>query len=169
MARKKIKLENSVGASVPLSSMIDVVFLLLIYFIFTQKEVVEDVYLQLNLPAPQSSSSNEDPPPMLRIDVGKNDRDDFDKDIVFYAVNADATAGAAGQAMEFQQLRSYLQIVADNSKDTTIVLNCGSYAEHKKLIKVLDLCNSLGLANLNLLNEVSDFDYATERAKRKKK
>ena len=39
MARKKIKLENGVAASVPLSSMIDVVFLLLIYFIFTQKDL----------------------------------------------------------------------------------------------------------------------------------
>ena len=148
MARKKIKIDNSVAASVPLSSMIDVVFLLLIYFIFTQKEVVEDVHLQLNLPAPQAASNNEEPPPMLRIDVFENKQDSDTE--TYYAVNA-AKEGA-GQAMEFKQLQSYLQVVADNSKETTIVLNCGPNADHKKLIKILDLCNSLGLTELNLLN-----------------
>ena len=107
MARKKIKLENGVAASVPLSSMIDVVFLLLIYFIFTQKEVVEDVHLQLNLPAPQSASSNEEPPPMLRIDVFENAKDNDNE--TYYAVNA-AKEGA-GQPMEFAQLQGYLKIV----------------------------------------------------------
>ena len=148
MARKKIKIDNGVAASVPLSSMIDVVFLLLIYFIFTQKEVVEDVHLQLNLPAPQSSSNNEEPPPMLRIDVFENKQDSDTE--TYYAVNA-AKEGA-GQAMEFAALQNYLKIVADNSKETTIVLNCGPNADHKKLIKILDLCNSLGLTELNLLN-----------------
>ena len=148
MARKKIKLENGVAASVPLSSMIDVVFLLLIYFIFTQKEVVEDVHLQLNLPAPQSASSNEEPPPMLRIDIFENSQDS--DTATYYAVNA-AKEGA-GQAMEFAALQNYLKIVADNSKETTIVLNCGPNADHNKLIKILDLCNSLGLTELNLLN-----------------
>ncbi len=148
MARKKIKLENGVAASVPLSSMIDVVFLLLIYFIFTQKEVVEDVHLQLNLPAPQSSSANEEPPPMLRIDVFENSQDN--DTATYYAVNT-AKEGA-GRAMEFAELQSYLKIVADNSTETTIVLNCGPNANHDKLIKILDLCNSLGLTELNLLN-----------------
>ena len=147
MARKKIKLENGVAASVPLSSMIDVVFLLLIYFIFTQKEVVEDVHLQLNLPAPQSSSANEEPPPMLRIDVFENSQDN--DTATYYAVNT-AKEGA-GRAMEFTELQSYLKIVADNSTETTIVLNCGPNANHDKLIKILDLCNSLGLTELNLL------------------
>ena len=54
--------------------------------------------------------------------------------------------------MEFAALQNYLKIVADNSKETTIVLNCGPNADHKKLIKILDLCNSLGLTELNLLN-----------------
>ena len=66
------------------------------------------------------------------------------------AVNA-AKEGA-GQAMEFAALQNYLKIVADNSKETTIGLNCGPNADHKKLIKILDLCNSLGLTELNLLN-----------------
>ena len=161
MARKKIKLENGVAASVPLSSMIDVVFLLLIYFIFTQKEVVEDVHLQLNLPAPQSSSANEEPPPMLRIDVFENSQDN--DTATYYAVNT-AKEGA-GRAMEFAELQSYLKIVADNSTETTIVLNCGPNANHDKLIKILDLCNSLGLTTLTLIN--ADVPFARETAEQK--
>ena len=132
--------------------MIDVVFLLLIYFIFTQKEVVEDVHLQLNLPAPQSASSNEEPPPMLRIDVfDTNDTEDA----VHYFVNTSKEGG--GQPMEFTALQNYLQMVALNSKETTIVLNCDPNANHNKLIKILDLCNSLDLNNLNLLNADVEF------------
>ncbi|NCU27823.1 biopolymer transporter ExbD, partial [Candidatus Nomurabacteria bacterium] len=39
-------------AEVPLSAMIDVVFLLLIYFIVSQKPIVEDTHLAIDLPAP---------------------------------------------------------------------------------------------------------------------
>lgn len=157
MARKKIKLDNSVGAAVPLSSMIDVVFLLLIYFIFTQKEVVEDVHLQLNLPAPQASSSDEEPPPMLRIDVF--DVKDDTEETVHYFVNTSKDGG--GRPMEFEELKSYLKLVADTSKETTIVLNCDPNANHNKLIKILDLCNSLDLTELNLLN--ADFPFVPRK------
>lgn len=168
MARKKIKLENSVGASVPLSSMIDVVFLLLIYFIFTQKPVVEDVHLQLNLPAPQASSSDEEPPPIVRIDVFKEKKDNDEeiarllreaktqqevndirkKEILYYGVNTNDGGGN----MLYADLENYLITVAKHSPETTIVVNCGPNAKHKKLVKLLDLCNKLGLVNINLVN-----------------
>ena len=60
MARKKSNIDEK-AAEVPLSSMIDVVFLLLIYFILTQKPVIEDVHLQVDLPAPELR------PPAMRL------------------------------------------------------------------------------------------------------
>lgn len=175
MARRKVKIDNLVSASVPLSSMIDVVFLLLIYFIFTQKPVIEDVYLELNLPSPNASAAFNEPPQFLRIDVCK-DRRDNDEQIaamlkaastqdsvnkilaqerVYYYVNKASDMSAP--PIEARQLEDYLSKVADAAPDTTIVLNCDSNAKHKKLIKVLDMCNRLGLKNLNLVNEVGAF------------
>ena len=176
MARKKkIKLENTVSASVPLSSMIDVVFLLLIYFIMTQKPVVEDIYLQLNLPSPNAAptDSDKEPPPILRIDVFKLPQDNDDeiarlmltaqtqievnairkKERIYYHVNT--TGDGGGTPMLFSELQTYLKNVADAAPETTIVLNCGPNAKHKKLVRILDLCDQLGLKNLNLLNDAS--------------
>jgi len=180
MARKKAKVPDAVAASVPLSSMIDVVFLLLIYFIFTQKPVVEDIYLQLDLPAPsRASASDSEPPPILRIDVYKLSQDNDDmitakinriqadtsvdpklkpklinkaraEEKVYYHVNT--TGDASGVPMAFNELTKYLKVVAETSPDTTIVLNCGPNAKHKKLVRVLDLCDQLGLRHINLLN-----------------
>ena len=69
MARKRTNIDEK-AAEVPLSSMIDVVFLLLIYFILTQKPVIEDVHLQVDLPAPGAPSTG-DAPQLLTIDVMK--------------------------------------------------------------------------------------------------
>ncbi len=182
MARKKVKLNNDVMAAVPLSSMIDVVFLLLIYFIFTQKPVVEDVYLALDLPAPNAASaSSSKPPAILRIDVVKWEADkgkpsdgyDNDEEItklmdnaksqaevnairkkerVYFFVNTSGDAG--GTPMLLPDLEKYLTQVFKAAPDTTIVLNCGPNAKHKKLIRFLNLCDKLkkdlNLKELNL-------------------
>lgn len=163
MARNKIKLENNVSASVPLSSMIDVVFLLLIYFILTKKEVVEEVHMQLNLPAPQASSSDEEPPQTVRINVRKDEKDgtkdeETGLDRYYYVFN--------GSRISFERLKDELkQTVTLNENEITIEIHCDPRAEHSKLIKLLDLCNSFGLSNLNLLNEDIHFDPGEERRK----
>ena len=50
MAEKRRRVQEQ--AEVPMSSMIDVVFLLLIYFIITQKEQISEAHLAVNLPTP---------------------------------------------------------------------------------------------------------------------
>ena len=71
--------------AVPMSSMIDVVFLLLIYFIVTAREEVSEAHLAVNLPAPGSAKASENKPQMMELEVhpgyltlmrlGKNDPD----------------------------------------------------------------------------------------------
>ena len=48
---KKAKMPQKTEAEVPLSSMIDIVFLLLMYFIATQKPIIEETLLGVNLPS----------------------------------------------------------------------------------------------------------------------
>ena len=166
MARKKSNIDEK-AAEVPLSSMIDVVFLLLIYFILTQKPVIEDVHLQVDLPAPGAPSSG-DAPQLLTIDVMKlpgMDNDDqvaakaaketdperkkaiLRQERIFYHMN--------GAPYEAAKLKEYLQTVADTNPDTTVMINCGPNAKHKKLVKLLDMCSEVGLTKLNIVEDMT--------------
>ena len=61
MARKQAKISPPADANFPLSSMIDVVFLLLIFFLVTQKPNTEEVMINVELPAPDMSTVAADP------------------------------------------------------------------------------------------------------------
>lgn len=143
MGRRKKRNRKSVDeAEVPLSSMIDVVFLLLIYFIVTQKPIIEDTYLAVDLPAPDGKPKpNQTPPTLFTIDVMKRRIPNQ------YHVN--------GKPWMFDQLKNLLKTQADNDPDTTVIINCGPNAKHKKLIKLLDACAEAGLKKLNLVNDES--------------
>ena len=165
MARKTKSTIDDKAAEVPLSSMIDVVFLLLIYFILTQKPVVEDVHLQVDLPAPGAPSKG-DPPPLLTIDVMRLPGLD-NGDQVWEMAKAETNAELRKQILaqektyyhmngapyEISKLEEYLKTVADTNPDTTVMINCGPNAKHKKLIKLLDICSKVGLNKLNIVDD----------------
>ena len=67
MAIRKIRRGND-SADVPMSAMIDVVFLLLIYFIVTYKEEIPEAHLAINLPQPTPPPKIiKEPPPLLKL------------------------------------------------------------------------------------------------------
>ncbi len=167
MARKKVKIDNSVSASVPLSSMIDIVFLLLIYFITTQKEVINDVHLQLDLPDPTAAGSSAKASDILEIGVFYDPADNFDKineqmarakteaERKAYEKRLQVFYSYRGARLEFSNVVEQLKNIRELNPDTTIMINCGPNAKHQKLIKLLDLCDELGLRKLNLVNDDS--------------
>ena len=137
MARKKKKLAVT-EASVPMESMIDVVFLLLIYFIVTQKPIVEETLLGVNLPS-GAGSPTENPGQPFTIDVIKMGNGDGK----FYQVN--------GAPTPLQGMKDQLLMLAENDPDTTVIIKCGPNAKHSKLITVLDACAEAGLSKLNIV------------------
>ena len=182
MARKKkIKLENTVSASVPLSSMIDVVFLLLIYFIMTQKKVVEDVYLQADLPAPnmQSSSSQNVEKSIIEVNWGDAEERDgqvvdalgrdndwyWDKKIQAAKTQTEVDnyekqkvvyyglrTGPDYRDLTRPQLVKWLTQLKATNPDALVIIKCDMNARHKKLIEVLDICSEVQLTNISLLH-----------------
>lgn len=128
---------------VPLSSMIDVVFLLLIYFIVNQKPMVEETLLGVDLPS-ASASSKARHAQIFTIDVMKVPGDD--KDNVYYL---------NGRPWTFDELLPVMCETAKADPDITVIINCGPNARHKKLIKILDACSKAGLTKLNLMNDES--------------
>ena len=131
--RKRIRVENG---EFPLSSMVDIVFLLLIYFIVTQKPIVDETLLNVQLPTGPDNTIKEPSFP-IKIDVFKEDGD-------FYRV--------MGNAWKKKELFNYLQSLAGDDPEQPIIINCGDNAQHKKLIELLDACSKAELTNLNIVN-----------------
>lgn len=135
MASRKPKADE---ANVPLSAMIDVVFLLLIYFVVTQKPIVEDVHLSADLPSPNRGKPPPDIKPPFKIDV----IDDADPNL--YRID--------GRKLDFSQIAGRL---ATMSSETTVIINCDPNARHEKLIRLLDELGSKDFKKLNITNDMS--------------
>ncbi len=142
MGRKKRKFEIK-DAEVPISAMIDVVFLLLVYFIVSQKPIIEDALLPIDLPAPGAPAKQNQAVQLFKIDVAKLSRD---SDNIYHVNN---------QPYYFNDLKALLKQRAETNPDTSIIINCDPNAKHKKLIRLLDVCSEYGLTKLNLVNDAT--------------
>ncbi|MDD3694533.1 MAG: biopolymer transporter ExbD [Lentisphaeria bacterium] len=117
--------------AVPMSSMIDVVFLLLIYFIITSKDEISEAHLAINLPAPGSSKASETKPQLLEIEVYENQ----------YSLR--------GVALSLANLELALGRFSD--PELTVIVKVSVQARAKDLVAVLDLCQGQGLSKLNVV------------------
>ena len=153
--RKRIVLEE---AEVPMSSMIDVVFLLLIYFIVTQKPIIEETLLSCDLPTP-GGKPPKNPPQMLTVEVLRmfpnpsQNKALKTKELNTYYLNKRIWKLRDPSASN--DLARQLQAIAKTDKDQTIIINCGPNAYHQKLVQVLDACAEAGLTKLNVVNDES--------------
>lgn len=138
--RKRIRIKQ---AEVPMSSMIDVVFLLLIYFLVVHKPIVESTFLKSGLPDPTDRSKVKNPD-FLRIDVLKHGNDDGH---FYYRMN--------NRLWKDQNLFSYLEKAGQDNPDKPIIVTCGPNARHQKLITLLDACAEAQFTNINIVNDAS--------------
>ena len=158
MARKKRKNMAVEEAEVPMSAMIDVVFLLLIYFIVTQKPIVEETLLSCDLPTP-GGAPTETQLSLLTIGVMKmlpnptNDPAILKKDLNLYYLND--TAWKFNDPSAPDDLRRRLIAMGQEDPEQTIIINCGPNAPHQKLVQLLDACANAGLKTLNVVNDDS--------------
>ena len=120
---------------VPMSSMIDVVFLLLIYFIVTYKEEIPEPHLAVNLPAPSPPppQENVEPPTLLCIEVQPGE---------YYL---------RGRSMSLERIGSILNNMANQDADLTVVIKVNQRARTRNLVRILDLCQGAGLKNMNVV------------------
>ncbi|NLZ64081.1 MAG: biopolymer transporter ExbD [Lentisphaerae bacterium] len=117
--------------AVPMSSMIDVVFLLLIYFIITQRDEISEAHLAINLPAPGSAKASENKPQLLEVEV-------FEKQYFL-----------RGTSVSLETLESTLN--SFRNPDLTVIIKVSINAKAPDLVNVLDLCQGAGLTKLNVV------------------
>jgi biopolymer transport protein ExbD len=118
---------------VPMSSMIDVVFLLLIYFIVTQKPEISEAHLAVNLPSPDAAPTTDVKPRLLELEVHPGQ--------VFLQ----------GAPRPMDRIRETLAYLAKLDPDQTVMVKTSVMARTEELVNVLDLCRGVGLTKLNVV------------------
>jgi len=114
-----LKSRNKVSADFNMSSMTDIVFLLLIFFMLTSTLVTQNA---LELVLPKSSSTNTDTPP-LSVSIEKKDN------IIKYYIGA--------ESIEFEKLEELLIAQLERTEDKGIVLNADKSVEIEHVVKVM--------------------------------
>ncbi|HAR66979.1 MAG TPA: hypothetical protein DCR55_12300 [Lentisphaeria bacterium] len=117
----------------PMSAMIDVVFLLLIFFIVTHKEEQVEAHMAINLPAPGAASAPSNKPNLLEVHVYNT----------FYTLN--------GKQLGLDTLEEKLLGLAMLDSDQTVIIKVSREAFQRELVELLDRCQKAGFKNLNVL------------------
>ena len=118
---------------VPMSSMIDVVFLLLIYFIVTQKEEISEAHLAVNLPSPNPARQTEIRPKLLELEVHPGQ------------------VMLQGAPRSPEIIKQTLGDLAKLDSEQTVIIKVSQMARNGELVGVLDLCRGVGFSKLNVV------------------
>ncbi len=120
---------------IPMSAMIDVVFLLLIYFIVTYRQEIPEAHLQVNLPAPDAAPRETEPTPPLELTV-------LPEQFLF----RNWPMGAEGIQ------RALLTLTTENDpQNITVLIKTHVNAPTRNLVTILDICRSVNITNLNVM------------------
>ena len=129
MSHRRTK-RNETGARLEMTSMIDVVFLLLVFFVVTVQP--RDVLAKLNVSRPQASTG--ETIPLLRVDVGPDG----------YVIN--------GRRLPLGTIKDRFVRIHGIAPATSVIVASTSDAPHSRLVKLLDVCAEVGLHNVSLMS-----------------
>jgi biopolymer transport protein ExbD len=125
------ELEDEVGIS--LTSLIDVVFLLMIFFMLATTFLDPERALELDLPRAESGSADERPPEELVLNVFRDGR-----------------VALGGRELDEAALRASLEHAARRDPTTPVTIRGDARAEHARIVSVMDACALAGLSNLSV-------------------
>lgn len=129
--KRRITTEN---LSIPMSSMIDVTFLLLIYFVVTQREEIAEAHLAVNLPSVNRAQQKSDEKPnLLEIEIHPGQ--------LYLKKNP----------MTLAELQDTLGRMTALDTEQTVIVKTSVLAQTRELVTVLDTCKGLGLTKLNVM------------------
>ena len=114
-----------------LTSMTDIVFLMLIFFMLATTYVDPERVLGVELP--KASSSSDTPPRELVINVLEDGRTVLD-----------------GAFVDRDALRARLEATARAAPDTPVTIRGHRLAHHEAIVAVMDACGLAGLFNLSV-------------------
>ena len=118
---------------VNLTPLIDVVFLLLIFFMVTTTFLDPEREIDIDLPVAESACEPQETPEELIVNVLEN-----------------GTVMVDGRALERDQLLVLLKGAAQHDAETPVTIRGHRLAQHQKIVSVMDACGVAGLSNLSV-------------------
>jgi len=119
------------GAELELAPMIDVVFLLLIFFIVTWKSAKFERDMDISVPAAEETTDQ--PSTVAEIIVN---------------VRQDGTIIVNGSELSEEELLAKLNLISQDFPDQAVILRGSSEAEFQNIINVLDQIKKAGIWNV---------------------
>ncbi len=120
-----IKRQSKVDAAFSMSSMTDLVFLLLIFFMITST-VVHPNAIKILLPQSKQQTSAK---PLTRVTI--------DRDLNYYV----AFGNEKEQPIAFEDIENFLRTCIDKEPEMYVALYADESIPYKELVRVLNICN----------------------------
>ena len=127
----KIRRSREDKLEIGMSSLIDCVFLLLIFFLVTTIAKKENRDIDIELPV---STSSLDVPP--------------DNDTMVIGVNKEKMLFYNGRPVTISELHQILLELSEESSDRRIRVDCDKAVAFSRVVEILDLCSFRGLRNV---------------------
>ncbi|MBO7088634.1 MAG: biopolymer transporter ExbD [Lentisphaeria bacterium] len=127
----KIRRSKEDKLEIGMSSLIDCVFLLLIFFLVTTIAKKENRDIDIELPV---STSSLDVPP--------------DNDTMVIGVNKEKMLFYNGRPVTISELHQILLELSEESSDRRIRVDCDKAVAFSRVVEILDLCSFRGLRNV---------------------
>lgn len=128
---------SSVASTLSLTPLIDVVFLLLIFFLVTSEFEDEERRLDIVLPSATSAVPMSSKPREVVIDVDSNG--------VIYM---------GGQSTSIEDLQSLLEsAVSSNPTNQTVVIRADRGSTFQPVVSVMDACNRAGISDYSVTTQ----------------
>jgi biopolymer transport protein ExbD len=134
--------QNREDVSINLTPLIDVVFLLLIFFMVSTT-FTRETRLDITLPEADSSPAVK-PEDQVEVVVGSNGRYSVDGKVLTKS-NADT-------------LRSVLLRKAEQGTDIPFTITADAQASHQAVVRVMDVAGRIGFTNINITTRAPDQD-----------
>ena len=132
----KFQSHNPQAAQMQLAPMIDIVFLLLIFFIVTWQFSRSETDMRISVPASEEGAEPNRPIGEIVVNVRK-----------------DGEVLIAGQSLDRQQLRKKLEAVARVHKNQPIRLRGDADATYQTIVQVIDVCRKAGIWNISFATQ----------------
>ena len=113
--------------------MIDIIFFLMVFFLFSTLQMVYQKSMPVNLPV--ASSSHQEAPKPVAITLMK-----------------DGTISIGDTVVSIEEIKPRVEPLAAK-KDTAVILRADENVEHGKVIKVMDEIKSAGVTKLSIATQ----------------
>lgn len=113
--------------------MIDIIFFLMVFFLFSTLQMVYQKSMPVNLPV--ASSSHQEAPKPVAITLMK-----------------DGTISIGDTVVDIEEIKPRVEQLADKA-DTPVILRADENVEHGRVIKVMDEIKSAGVTKLSIATQ----------------